>query len=388
MLLTPFQLRQLVFPNRIVISPMCQYSATEGLANDWHLVHLGQFALGGAGAVIVEATAVQRDGRITLGDLGLWSDEQIAPLRRITAFLQQHGSRAGIQLGHAGRKGSSQRPWHGNGPLTEADLARGERGWPTVSAGDQPVGAAWPPPRPLGIDEIRALIDDWVAATRRAREAGFDFVEIHAAHGYLLHQFLSSLSNSRQDAYGGSLENRMRLTLEVAQAVRQAWPADRPVFVRLSVIDGSEPSGWGLDDSVVLARELRAIGVDAIDCSSSGLGGPATAAGGVRAPGFQVPLAAAIRERARIATMAVGLILDPWQADRIVRDGHADLVAVAREALLDPHWAARAALALDPAERERFAAWPDQYGWWLQRRERMLAAQGLGSASQPRLPSD
>ncbi len=388
MLLTPLQLRDLTLPNRIVISPMCQYSAVEGMANDWHLVHLGQYALGGAGAVVVEATAVQRDGRISLGDLGLWNDEQIEPLRRVTEFLKRQGARAGIQLSHAGRKGSSQAPWHGNGPLTEADQVRGEYAWQTVSASEQPIGPAWPAPRPLSIAEIHDLVQDWVEATHRAERAGFDFIEIHAAHGYLLHQFQSSLSNHRSDEYGGSLANRMRLTLEVARAVRQAWPAGRPLFVRLSVIDGTEPSGWSLEDSVVLGRELRAVGIDVIDCSSSGLGGPATAGAAVRTPGFQVSLAEALRQRVPATTMAVGLILDPKQADRILREGKADLIAIAREALFDPYWPVHAALALQADERERFAHWPEQYGWWLQRRERMLAAQGLTSVPQPRLPAD
>jgi 2,4-dienoyl-CoA reductase-like NADH-dependent reductase (Old Yellow Enzyme family) len=386
MLFSPFKVRDVEFRNRVVISPMCQYSAVDGHAGDWHLVHLGQFALGGAGAVLVEATAIQERGRITHGDVGLWKDSQVEPLARIVQFLRRHGSRAGIQLGHAGRKASSQAPWHGNGPLTEQDMQlRGEAPWETISSGSQPMAPDWHAPRPMPVPEIDELVEDWARAAERADRAGFDFLEIHAAHGYLLHQYLSPLCNDRTDSYGGSLANRMRLTIRVAQAVRRAWPAHKPLFARLSVVDGGDGNGWGLEDSITLARELQEVGVDVIDCSSSGLGGPATAATAKRGLGFQVQLAAEVKRRTPIATMAVGLIVDPWQADDVLRQGNADFIAIGREALADPRWPARAEMALRDTELADFTEWPHQYGWWLARRERILSNLGMSSRPQRRV---
>jgi 2,4-dienoyl-CoA reductase-like NADH-dependent reductase (Old Yellow Enzyme family) len=370
-LFTPLTLRGLTLRNRVVISPMCQYSATDGMANDWHLVHLGRFAIGGAGLVIAEATAVQPRGRITHGDLGLWSDEHIAPLARVAAFLKAHGAAAGIQLGHAGRKASTQRPWFGNGPVGPEDLARGDAPWPVVSASATPLAEGWLVPEALDEAGMAALTADFAAAARRADAAGFDVIDLHAAHGYLLHQFLSPIANRRNDAWGGSLEGRMRFPLEVARALREAWPAEKPLFVRISCTDHVE-GGLTLADTAIFARELAAIGVDLIDCSSGGVAGSAT--NQPRGWGFQVPYAAEIRAAAAIPTMAVGLIVDAHQAEAVLADGAADLVAIAREALADPNWALHAEAALQP--ESGFADWPVQAGWWLERRASLIGKLG------------
>jgi 2,4-dienoyl-CoA reductase-like NADH-dependent reductase (Old Yellow Enzyme family) len=369
LLFSPIDLRGVTLRNRIVISPMCQYSARDGIAGDWHLVHLGRFALGGAGMVMTEAVAVQERGRITHGDLGLWRDDQIAPLARITTFLRDNGAVPAIQLAHAGRKASMQRPWFGNGPLDASDAARGDLPWNIVAPTAEPVGPGWLMPAELSEADIRDVVAAFGHAARRAVAAGFDVAEVHGAHGYLTHTFFSPLSNRRSDGYGGSLTARMRFPLEVARAVRAAWPADRPVFYRASSVDGAD-GGLTLDDTVALARALKAEGIDVIDCSSGGIAGSATAAGVTRAPGFQVPFARRIRDDADIRTMAVGLILDGPQAEAVLREGHADLVAIGREALHDPNFALHAARALGCDDG--FALWPKQSGWWLVRRERML----------------
>lgn len=377
-LFSPLALRDLVLPNRIAISPMCQYSADEGIANDWHFAHLAKFALGGAGTVILEATAVERDGRISAGDLGLWDDAQIKPLRKITDFLKAHGSIPAIQIGHAGRKASSQRPWRGYGPLTVQDASYGDAPWQTASASAIAVSPEWPTPRALTEADIHRLRQSFRDAAFRALAAGFQMIELHAAHGYLLHQFLSPLSNQREDRYGGSLENRMRLPLMIAGALREVWPDGLPVSVRISAIDGLI-GGWQIEDSVAFSTELRKLGVDVIDCSSGGLGGAATAARLPRAAGFQVPFAEQIRREAGMPTMAVGLILEAEQADSIVREGQADLVAIGREALHDPFWPLHARRKLGKAGS--FDAWPEQYGWWLERRQGVLDQ--LEAAAQP-----
>lgn len=375
-LFEPLALRGLTLKNRVVISPMCQYSAERGRTTDWHLVHLGRFAIGGAGLVIVEATAVTEDGRITHGDVGLWSDEQIDGLARIAAFMKAHGAAAGVQLAHAGRKGSSQRPWHGNGPVDGSDLARGEKPWRTVAPSPLPVSEGWHVPHELSKTEIAGITAAFAAAARRAVRAGFDVTEIHAAHGYLLHAFLSPWSNKRDDEYGGDRAGRMRLPLEVARAVRKEWPSDRPLFVRVSATDYIE-GGLTVDDTVAFAHELKALGVDVIDASSAGITGTATNARIPRFYGHQVGFADRIRREAGIATMAVGLIVAAKQAEAIVRDGHADLVAIAREALYDPNWALHAQAELEGALGTRsFASWPDQSGWWLERREPLLKQLG------------
>jgi len=369
LLFTPMSLRGLDLRNRIVIPPMGQYSAVEGMASDWHFAHLARFALGGAGLIIVEATAVHRDGRITHGDLGLWSDEQIAPLRRITAFLKAQGAAPGIQLGHAGRKSAMQRPWHGNGPLDDTDRMRGEDVWRVVAPSPVPTNGGWLMPATLSLDEMAMLRACWRRATLRALEAGFEAVEVHGAHGYLLHEFLSPLANRRNDAYGGDRAGRMRFPLEVAETVRAVWPKDRPVFFRVSAVDGAD-GGSTLDDTVELAQELKARDIDVIDCSSGGISGPATAARIPRPPGFQVPYAERIRREAGIQTMAVGLIFDAHHAEEVLRNGQADLIGIGREALYNPNWPHHAERAL--AGRADFQHWPVQAGWWLTRREQWL----------------
>lgn len=366
-LFSPLKLRGLVLPNRVVISPMCTYSAVDGVAGDWHFAHLAKFALGGAGTVFVEATAVQSDGGLSRGDVGLWNDTQIAPLERIAQFCKQCGVVPAIQLGHAGRKASSQRPWIGNGPLTDADREYGDVPWPTVSAGNVPVNDSWPAPHALQVSQFEAMRASWREATMRAHRAGFEIVEVHMAHGYLLHQFLSTVTNTRSDAFGGSLENRMRLPLEIARTVREAWPDDRPVFVRISVVD----EGWSQDDSIVLAQRLKQIGIDVVDCSTGGLGRSPQALRVSRGYGFQVPFSEAVRTGAQVATMAVGLILDPALAEGIIAQGRADLVAIGRGALDDPNWPLHARRALHGRARA-FEGWPEQYGVWLEQRERVL----------------
>ncbi|HJQ57202.1 MAG TPA: NADH:flavin oxidoreductase/NADH oxidase [Vineibacter sp.] len=368
LLFTPLNLRGVVARNRIAISPMVQYHAKDGVAQDFHLVHLGAFARGGAGIVFTENAGVVPGGRVTEMDLGLWHDGQIASLSRLTTCIQGFGALAGIQLTHSGRKGAMQSGPEGNGPLTPADLARGRRPWEVIGPTAEPVGPGWLVPHALTANDIAALVAAWAEAARRADRAGFDVCEIHGAHGYLLASFLSPVSNTRRDAYGGDRTGRMRFALEVARAVRAAWPAHKPLFFRVSALDGAD--GWDLDDTVALASELKTCGVDVVDCSSGGLTGTATAAPIPRYPGFQVPYAAAVRRRAGVASMAVGLILDGPQAEAILQAGDADLVAVGRQALYDPFWALHAAQALgcDPG----FALWPSEIGWWLEKRSHIL----------------
>jgi len=377
LLLQPIDLREVRAKNRIVVSPMCQYSAADGMVGDWHLVHLGKFAQGGAGIVFVEATAVEARGRITHGDVGLWSDAHIPGLARIAAFVRSQGAVPAIQLAHAGRKASMARPWYGNGPLTAEDVARGDAAWETVGPTDTALAEGWQAPMAAREAQLAEVRDAFVSATRRAHEAGFGIVELHAAHGYLLHSFLSPISNRRTDRYGGSLENRMRFPLEVAREMRAAWPAHKPLFVRCSSVDDAE-GGWSLEDTVTFARELSGLGVDVIDCSSGGISGSATAATKTilrRVPGFQLPFAERVRRDANLKTMAVGLILTPRQAEEALQAGRADLIAVGREALFNPNWPLHAALELgaDP----EFARWPEQYGWWLTRRESSLRREGI-----------
>ena len=346
LLLSPLTLRGTTFRNRIWVSPMCQYSATDGLPDDWHLVHLGARAVGGAGLVLTEATAVTPEGRISPQDTGIWNDEQAEAWARVAAFVKGQGAAVGMQLAHAGRKASTRRPWEGRGYVDPAD-----GGWATVGATDVPY-ADWPAPRALTAEEIAGLVHDWVAAARRADEAGFDTVELHAAHGYLLHQFLSPLTNTRTDAYGGGFEGRTRLVLEVVDAVRAVWPDDKALLVRVSATDWVD-GGWSLDDSVELSRLLGARGVDLVDVSSGGLVPEQRIEAG---PGYQVPFAARIRAEAGVATGAVGQITEPVQAEKVLADGEADVVLLARELLRDPHWPLRAA-----AELGDDVDWPPQY---------------------------
>ncbi|MGD9726611.1 MAG: NADPH dehydrogenase NamA [Nitrospiraceae bacterium] len=347
-LFEPLTLRAVTFQNRIAVSPMCQYSSENGFANEWHVVHLGSRAVGGAGLVMTEATAVTPEGRISPQDLGIWSDDHIEPLKRITRFVHEHSSVAGIQLAHAGRKASTYRPWEGHGLVPEA-----LGGWSKVVAPSAlPFAEGYATPDALTESEIQAVVTAFVEAARRACDAGFCVVEIHAAHGYLLHEFLSPFSNRRQDRYGGSFENRVRLVREVAAAVRGVWPERLPLFVRISATDW-EAGGWDVEQSVELARQLKPLGVDLIDCSSGGNLPHAKIPVG---PGYQTPFAERIRREAGIATGAVGLISMPEQADEIIRKGQADLVLLAREFLRDPYWPLHAARELGHAVH-----WPAQY---------------------------
>ncbi|GMV45157.1 MAG: oxidoreductase [Pseudomonadota bacterium] len=373
----PLRLREVTLCNRVVISPMCTYAAVDGMANDFHLVHLGRFALGGAGLAFVEVTAVQPEGRTSHGDLGLWDDAQVAPLARVAAFLRDHGTTPGIQIGHAGRRASSQRPFHGGGPLGTSDIARGEAPWQTLACSAQAFGPGWTAPRAATQADLARLRSDFAAAAERASRAGFQVLEIHAAHGYLLHGFLSPHTNRRADAYGGSLANRMRLPLEVVEAVRERWPPSLPLSVRISAVDDLE-GGWGIEDSVLFARELKQRGVDLVDCSSGGIAGSPTASTVPRDYGFQLPYAERVRRDAGIAAIAVGLIVDPWQAEAALRAGQADLIAIARQALQEPNWALHAAaeLAAGTSPAQRFAAWPECFGWWLARRAVVLERLG------------
>jgi 2,4-dienoyl-CoA reductase-like NADH-dependent reductase (Old Yellow Enzyme family) len=341
-LFTPLTVREVTFRNRIAVSPMCQYSSEDGFANDWHLVHLGSRAAGGAGLVIMEASAVEARGRISPQDHGIWKDEHIPFLSRIAAFLRQQGAVAAIQLAHAGRKGSTRRPWDGPGAVPQED-----GGWQPVAPSPVAFQADYPLPAELTRTEIAGLAGSFAAAARRALEAGFQVVELHFAHGYLTHEFLSPLSNHRTDEYGGSFENRIRFALETARAVRAVWPERLPLFVRISASDWVE-GGWDIDESVELSRRLCSLGVDLIDCSSGGLAPQQKIP---VAPGYQAPFAARIRREAGIRTAAVGLITTARQADEILRTEQADLVLLAREFLRDPYFPLHAAKELgDPVQ--------------------------------------
>ncbi|HET6913858.1 MAG TPA: NADH:flavin oxidoreductase/NADH oxidase [Rhodanobacteraceae bacterium] len=347
MLLEPITLGTLKLRNRIVVSPMCQYSSPGGVPTDWHLVHLGSRAVGGAALVFTEATAISPEGRISPEDTGIWNDEQVAAWSRIVSFIRGQGAAAGIQLAHAGRKASTDAPWRGGGPL---DAEHG--GWTPVAPSALPFDEGYPVPIALDADGIKKVVADFRAAAQRAREARFEVIEIHGAHGYLIHQFLSPLSNTRTDRYGGSLENRARLLRKVIAAVRESWPAPMPLWVRLSATDWAE-GGWDIDECVRLARMLRADGVDVIDCSSGGTVPHAKIPTG---PGYQVPFAARIRREAGIATSTVGMITEPKQAEEILQRGDADVIEMAREFLRDPYFPRRAAKELGETIRV-----PEQY---------------------------
>jgi 2,4-dienoyl-CoA reductase-like NADH-dependent reductase (Old Yellow Enzyme family) len=372
LLFTPITLRDVTLRNRVVIAPMATYSAVDGIAQDFHFAHWGRFVLGGAGLVFIEATAVTDQGRITNGDLGLWSSAHMPPLQRFAAFAKSQGVVPAIQLAHAGRKGSMQRPWFGNGPLTPEDLARGEKTWDIVAPTTEPMAEGYIAPRALSVSDLATLKGQWLDAARRAIDCGFEVLEIHNAHGYLIHEFLSPLSNTRNDGYGGDFAGRTRFPLELAAALREVWPRDKPVFLRVSAVDGVD-GGWTMDDTVAYAKELKARGIDVIDCSSGGLFGSATAARVKRTWGFQVPYAERVRREAGIASMAVGLIVDPGYAEDILQKGQADLIAIAREALVNPCWPQMAEIALGRAASDAMDDWPVQYGWWLKHRERSIA---------------
>lgn len=372
-LLEPLKLGSVTLPNRMVVSPMQQYKAGEdGQVRDWHFIHLSKLAVGGFGLVFTEALGIEPEGRLTHHDLGVWDDSFVPGLARLAGGIAAGGAVPGAQLNHAGRKASVAAPFHGFEPLGKRDEAeRGEAPWPTISASAVEANPGWPTPAAIDRDGIARMLDAFAAGARRCREAGFEVLDIHGAHGYLIHSFLSPLANFRDDDYGGSLDNRMRFALEVADAVRSEWPAGKPLFYRLSCVDDVE-GGWTLDESVSLARALAERGVDVIDCSSGGLGRRTTPAIIPRDPGYQVPYAARIRTDADVPTMAVGLILDPNHANEIVGSGQADLVAIGREGLNNPNWGLHAAVALDGDDAYE-SRWPATYGWWLVRRSKALA---------------
>jgi 2,4-dienoyl-CoA reductase-like NADH-dependent reductase (Old Yellow Enzyme family) len=380
LLFTPLALRGLTLKNRIVVAPMHQYSGRDGHVTDWHLMNAGRYAAGGAGLVIVESTKIERRGCGTVGDLGLWDDAFVPGLARVAGLIRECGAASGIQLGHSGRKARTARPWEGGRPLARSAAIADWDDWEPVAPSALAADERSPVPRALTVTEIRDVVESWGRAAARADAAGFDMVEIHGAHGFLLHEFLSPQANRRTDAYGGSAANRMRFALEVAESVRARWPAHKPLLVRLSVDDDA---GWSPADSVVLARLLAARGVDAIDCSAGGI----TARPVSSAPigyGYQVPFARAIRREAGLRAMAVGLIVHAAQAEAILQAGDADLVALAREMLWNPNWAmdAAARLGVDP-----FEGVPPQYGWWLARRVQAMPDLVASTAAGPSGPS-
>src|SRR5580704_7802224 len=375
LLLTPITLRGLTARNRIVVSPMSQYAAVNGEPTDWHLVHLGKFAMGGAGIVFVEETSVEERARKTYHCPGIYTDAQANAWRRITDFIRSQGALSAIQLGHAGRKVATKAPWDGFAPLTESDAKAGEPPSRGVAPSPIPFKPGAMVPREMDRDDIRHVIAIHVEASSRSVDAGFDICEVHGAHGYIIQQFLSPITNKRQDAYGGDLEGRMRFALELIEAVRESWPKDRPLFFRASCVDG-KGGAWELEDTIALARELKERGVDIIDCSSGGIEGPLTLSVVPRVPGYHVPFAERIRREADIPTMAVGLITDPKQAEGYLQEGRCDLIALAREMMWDPNWPVHAAQTLGGADP--LALLPQSYAWWLRRRDEVRKLTSAG----------
>jgi 2,4-dienoyl-CoA reductase-like NADH-dependent reductase (Old Yellow Enzyme family) len=371
-LFSPFSIRDVSMRNRIVVPPMHQYSAVKGFPTDWHLMNAGKFAAGGAGLVVVESTKVERRGCGTVGDLGIWDDAFVEPLKRLVKFINEQGAVAGIQLGHSGRKARANRPWEGDGELKRpAEMSDEEwEAWSPVAPSAIAHSNRWPVPRALETHEVKDLVQAWANAARRAHEAGFQVLELHGAHGYLVHEFLSERSNQRTDEYGGSEANRMRFIIEVTEAVRAHWPDHKPLFVRLSVEDNA---GWGPEQSARLARILKPKGVDVIDCSSGGITDQAPILGREIKYSYQVPLSEYVRQHGDIMTMAVGLIIHGDQAEQILTQGQADLIAVGREILNNPNWPMDAALKL--GVDGPFRQVPPQFGWWLGTR----AKRGFGT---------
>jgi len=369
-LFSPYSLRKVTFKNRIAVSPMSQYRAKDGHANSWHLVHLGRFALGGAALVYAEATAVERDGRRTHGDLGLWEDAQIEPLRPITDFIEREGAVPGVQLGHAGRKASERRPWHGETPVDDEDLSeRQEAPWSAIAPSSLPYADGWPAPLEMSEGDIQRAVASFGAAARRAQEAGFKIIEVYAAHGFLVHQFLSPIANTRTDKWGGTPENRRRFAVEVAKSIRSNWPEAYPLAFRLSATDWLD-GGLEVEDTVATAKALKAAGVDMIDCSTGGIGGKERPRRMKIEQGFQVPFSEQVRTEANIATMAVGFLWDADACEDAVAHQKADMVALARELLDDPNWPLHAAAEL--GANDNHALWPVEAGWWLMKRDRLL----------------
>lgn len=366
LLFTPVTLRGVTARNRVVVSPMCQYSSLDGGPTDYHLVHLGKFAMGGAGIVFCEETSVEERGRKSHHCAGIYKNEHVAQYRRINDFIRSQGAIPAIQIGHSGRKGSGCEPWDGYRPLTEADAKHGHPPWQTVSSSVLPASEKAPLPHALDRDEIHTVIAHWREAASRALDAGYDIIEVHAAHGYLIHQFLSPLANKRTDEYGGDLEGRMRFCLEIVEAVRGVWPADRPVFMRVSAMDGVNGQ-WNVDDTITLARAAKECGVEAVTTSSGGITGPGTATLVPRLPGYHVPYAERVRRESGVMTIGVGLITEAHHAEEILRHGRADLIALARELLWNPNWPAHAAREL--GMQNYLDLLPRGYAWWLKRRE-------------------
>jgi len=367
LMFTPLTLRGLTLRNRIAVAPMCQYLAEEGVPNAWHRAHHGRFSLGGVGLMIAEASAVLRDGRITHGCAGIWNDEQVAAWRDINALHHAHGVASGIQLNYAGGKGATQRPWEGNGPLPESGA---EAFWETIGPSAIPMREGWRAPREATLSDLDAIVEGFAAAAQRSVRAGFDLIELHGAHGYLLHAFLSPITNQRSDAHGGDAAGRMKLPLRVAEAVRAVIPDDMPLLWRASLEDNL-PGGLTLADSMPVMRALKARGVDMVDCSAGGIGLPVSMSQVPQTHGFQAPLAAKVKREVGIPTMAVGLITDPVLAEQIIAEGQADAVALAREFIADPAWSYRAARALGVAKPADIL--PPSYAFYLNRR---AAAQG------------
>ena len=370
LLFTPMTLGGITLRNRVVVSPMCQYhSERDGGPNDYHLVHLGQFAMGGAGLIFCEETAVEDRGRKSYHCAGIYDSKHLAQYRRINDFIRQNGAVPGIQLGHGGRKGSGRPPWEGYRPLTAEDAARGEAPWTTISSSAIAPGTTAPKPHELSLAEIAEVVTNWREAALRSADAGYEVVEIHGAHGYLIHQFLSPLVNQRSDAYGGSLDNRMRFCMDIVESVRAVWPKDKPVFLRLSAVDGSGDA-WTLEDTIQVANAAKARGIDVVTPSSGGIGGAGSATLVPRTPGYHVPFARRVRAETNIKTIAVGFITEAAQAEQILQDGNADLIAIAREFLWDPYWTVHAARELGLANYHDLL--PRTYAWWLKRRDEIL----------------
>jgi 2,4-dienoyl-CoA reductase-like NADH-dependent reductase (Old Yellow Enzyme family) len=370
MLFQPLTIRGLTLKNRLVVPPMVHYRADPGnTCGTFHVVHLGRYALGGFGLVFVEATGVEEVGLINEHDLGIWNEAQAESFKPLIAFMKRQGTAIGIQLAHGGRKSSSQTAMQGMGPLTEENLKSGAKIWQPVGPTAEPVAPGWLTPRQLTTEECKAMVGTWANAARHAVAAGFDTIEIHTAHGYLLASFLSPVSNTRNDEYGGDRAGRMRLPLEIVEAVRREMPASMPLFLRVSSVDGTK-EGWNMDDTVAFARELKVRGVDVIDCSSGGISGAATAAQVTRSLGFQVPFAERVRKEADIPAMAVGIILEAQQAETILQKGQADLIAIGRQSQFNPNIAHHFAHEL--GINARFEDWSPEFGWWLEKRIRTL----------------
>ncbi len=376
-LFTPFTLRGITFKNRIAVSPMSQYRSIDGYANDWHMVHLGRFAMGGAGLVYTEATAVESRGRRTHGDLGLWEDEQIQNLKPIAQFIKKQDAIAGVQLAHAGRKASERRPWHGETPVDDQDVeTRNEAPWQAIAPSSVPYADGWPTPIEMQQTEIEEVISAFGQAARRAIEAGFQTIEIYAAHGFLIHQFLSPIANTRTDQWGGSESNRLRFATAVANEIRNTIPEEIPLSFRLSATDWLD-GGIEAEQTIETSRALKQAGVDMIDCSTGGIGGTERPKRMEIKQGFQIPFAAQVREKASIPTMGVGFLWDASYCEELIANGSIDMVALARELLDDPNWALHAASALD--DNENFERWPEESGWWLMKRDRLLEKLGIRS---------